>query len=131
MNIKQWLQATTGLFRTRRKVSALDQRVNFLAGLVEESNRTVAEHRKNLGDIRTQMMEEIGKATAACSRAEILNTKLEAALQAAREEVDTATKITIPGLVAANAVLIDRWTAESEVIAMRQAMAGTAARGVE
>lgn len=103
-------------------MEALDRKIARIRRAKEMSDKEINEHRKYLSTLRDQVIKEITKTSDALSRAELLNKKFDEALDATREELETARKITIPGLVEANEVLHNRWAAENAVLARQKAL---------
>lgn len=86
-----------------------------LLDISEQNETDKQEAIRRINQRYEQMEEELSKSR-------LLNKQLQEALNASREELDTAKLITIPGLVASNKVLIDRWNDESQVYARRMAV---------
>jgi hypothetical protein len=84
---------------------------------------------KALDKLEKLHKEEIASSRQALEQSLNANKKLQEALQASEEHIKTLEEITIPGLVAANALFVDRWQAESAVLVMRQTLAKDDSKG--
>ena len=82
-----------------------------------------------LNELYAEFKGKFDRAQESIDRAEELNKKLDWALTAANEALNTAEEITIPGLVAANKTFQAAWDAESSLITMRATLGQAATRG--
>jgi len=110
--IKSW-------FRISKKMSYLDKKIEKLRKSSDKANAIYNIHMNNLDKIEQKFADEFEKVQISLNNANAVNKKLEEALDSANEELKTANDILIPGLIAANKVFVDRWDAESAVLAMR------------
>jgi molybdopterin converting factor small subunit len=74
---------------------------------------------REIDELRATLLKKFGNYQAELETARLLNKKLDAALQVELEAIQAKDTIVIPGLVAANQTLIDRWEAESAVHKLR------------
>lgn len=111
-----------GLFQFQKQISTIDQKISRLAVRKATSEQCAADSLDRLQVLETSIQKELAKTRLALSNSQKINRELEEALGALRDELKTATEITIPGLVAANRVFIDRWEAESKIHVMRSAI---------
>lgn len=80
----------------------------------------LAEADRELDEFRAALLKKIGDYQAELETSRILNKKLDAALKVELESIQAKDTIIIPGLVAANQMLIDRWEAEAAVQQLRK-----------
>lgn len=127
------------LLKTKAKVSSVDSKIN---GLIERNKKSAEEvisalsKLKSVEDNCTQALENARKALVAIEKkyqaelektrltlrnSQTMNVQLEEGMSALRDELKTLNDITIPGLVAANRLFIDRWESESKIHIMRTA----------
>lgn len=110
-------------FKLQKKQSYLDSKMSRIQDDRLKSSRAIEASRQEIGKLKDQLDAAVRQHQVELDNAEKVNKKLEEALDALREELETARELTIPGLVASQQILIDRWRDESNVIAMRTAIA--------
>ena len=120
-----WLKSWFGLSQLSRQMSYLDRKIAKLQKEKVKSTNYLERRLGNLDKIQTNFTKEYEKSAKAVKMAWIKNDELGAALETVNEELNTANKILIPSLVAANDVLLRRWESESAIHAMRAATVGT------
>lgn len=76
-----------------------------------------------LAEVESQYQQELTKTRLLLNSSKVVENKLEETLESLRDELRTASDITIPGLVAANRLFIDRWEAESKIQVLRGTIA--------
>jgi len=118
-----WTKSWFGIGQVSRHLCVLDRNISRLRQERKIAEVSIEEHTKEIEEIQTRFEELMVKTKTSLDRAVQVNKKLQAALDSTQEEVKTAHEITIPGLVAANKVLIQRWEAESQILAVRSALA--------
>ena len=109
------------VFRVRREIDVLSSKISFLQKKKRESDNEISKQMEHLASLEKKIISELVKSKASLLDAQILNSKLEEALDSTRERLKTTEQITIPGLVAAHQVFIQRWEAESKIHSMRAA----------
>ena len=110
-----WFLAWGGVHRVSTQLSALDRRVSTLTKARDRSSRELENLLSSLKKDKERIDDRLRKTQKAVARSDGLNKKLEGALEAARQEVETLQKITVPGVVASSRVLIDAWDAQSAI----------------
>lgn len=125
-----WLKILLGFSQLSRQVSLLDNKIAKLQKSKLKSDDELERYFNNLDKIQENFTEEHKRASVAVKKALLDNEKLSAALETVNEELNTANKILIPSLVAANDVLLRRWESESAIHAMRAA-ATSEPKGIE
>jgi hypothetical protein len=129
----KWL---SNFFRKYRGHSSVSRSIQGLKNKAQRINREclasselVEKRLKALDKLEKLHKEEIASSRQALEQSLNANKKLQEALQASEEHIKTLEEITIPGLVAANALFVDRWQAESAVLVMRQTLAKDDSKG--
>ena len=105
-----WLKSWFGFRKVAIQMTAIESKVDRL--LIEKADSEKKLH---------AYMADMEKAKREVERAFQLNQKMNLALETALQEIENVKEITIPGLVAANRVLIARWESEIQVHAIRSA----------
>lgn len=113
-----------GISGISSNISFADKRIKKLQKLKDKSDEEIQKQLTVLSDLHSKITKEIEKTSIALTNAELLSKKLSAELEASQQELETANKILIPGLVAANQTMLDRWEHESAVYVMRNAAMG-------
>lgn len=111
--------------KVKKKLNSIDRKIERLKAAKDESDRRVSLALSRLSEVESQYKSEADKTRLALKDAKTINDQLEEALRAVRDELRTANDITIPGLVAANRVFIDRWEAESKIQVLRGTLVTT------
>lgn len=119
-----WIKSWFGISLLFRKMSSIERRIEKLQKIRSKSDNEIEKHLTSLDNINDKFIAEYEKTSTLLKEAAILNQKLEATLEATNEELKTANEILIPGLIAANKILLDRWDEESAIHAMRIANMG-------
>jgi len=109
--------------KLKRKVSALEKKCSRLEVVKARQDKRLEAKSADWKKLQKQLQDQVNKSTKEIRNSKLLNDKMEEALSAVREEHNTANNITIPGLVAASQIMIDRWDAESRVQNSRVAAA--------
>ncbi len=117
-----WIRFCFGVSDVYEGLGILYAKINKLHQLKIRSDKDISKHLDTLTSLMDKITEEINKATSSLNNATELNNKLEAALNATQDELKTANEVLIPGLIAANDVLVSRWAAETAVYARRVAV---------
>lgn len=127
---REWLKTCVGMNRVSRHMRYLDKRISRLEKEKNKSEQAIEKHRDNIDEMQSRLERELDATRQSLDDAYQNQKRLEEALRSAQEELKTANEIVIPGLVAANKTLIDRWDAESATYAMR-VVAAQGGRGSE
>lgn len=106
-----------------KESKALRKTINNLIKENSASNRDIEILVKDIERKQEDLEDDITLLRAKVRKSIELNAKMEAALEVTQEQVRTANEIVIPGLVAANKLLTDRWQHESKILAMKTAFA--------
>lgn len=91
---------------------------SLLDGKIERVSTRAAVIKQELSDREAQLRAALVSVEDAKKTIE----SLEHSLDAVREQLTTAESITIPTLVAAHKLLVDRWEADSRVLVMRTSL---------
>lgn len=124
-----WFKSWWGVSQVSRQIAALRQRVGELAAAKGLSDNAVEAHLQDLAVMRADMLRRLENVESELERSRSLNKKLQASLETTLEALEAKEKIVIPGLVAANQVLVSRWEAETAVLTLRQAAASAERSG--
>lgn len=119
MNFWQWLRTCIGMNRVSSRMKTLETRIRRLQKEKQKSDNAIEDHRYEIDRLQKKLNDQLSKTRQELDRAEGLNRRMQRVLDAAHEELKNYDEIVVPGLVAANRVLIDRWDAETRVHAMR------------
>ena len=120
MKFLQWITALISV--SKFKMSHLDRRITKL-----QRAREKAEERLELQNARLQRMHEELQKELQNTHVELKNTKLllrsqEETIDGLREQLETAEKITIPGLVASSETMMARWERETQILSIKTAL---------
>ncbi len=124
----QFFNFVMSIFQVRKKLSALDSKISKLQSRKEKSELDISRNWRELENLEKRLTAELAKTRQTLAESQIINRKLEETLDGARDKLKTAEEITIPGLVAANQVFMQRWEAESRIHAMRATVADMGAQ---
>lgn len=109
-----------GWFSLSRRTRFLDRRINKLQKEKARSDRELKQAKDQLDKLQEKTEKAFRKMNESVARAEGLNKRLEYALQGAREELEIAQKIIIPGLISANSTFESTWDYDSSRKVMHQ-----------
>ena len=111
------------LFRVKKQVNKIESKIDKLTAWRVKSEKVIEERFSSLDQLQIRLLSELEKTRSALADVQTLNRKLDEALDGCRDKLKTAEEITIPGLVAANQMFVQRWEAESRIHAMRATLA--------
>lgn len=111
------------LFRVKQQINRLESKIDRLSSRRTKSDEDVAAKFATLSELENRLLSELAKTRQTLADVQTLNRKLDEALDGCRDKLKTAEEITIPGLVAANQMFVQRWEAESRIHAMRATLA--------
>lgn len=111
------------LLRWERRLRGLEKITLDLRVKRRNTDANIRERIEDLTKLRQQVNKEIDNAMLALENANILNKKIEAALETANEQIQHYEEVIVPALVAGNQVVLDRWQAESAILMMRKGAA--------
>lgn len=121
----RWIGSCFTAVGVRVQMKNLDRKLGRLGSLVEISRVELDSMQVKLDVARDKFLEEYNKHSIVIANARKLNDKLEEALEATRDQLDTANEITIPGLVEANQVLLAQWRQQVAIATMKATMASS------
>lgn len=120
--ILSWMRFWWGLSQVSRQMAYMQERINNLQKLRLKSDKEVEIHQEELNVLQDKFDKELEGTRESLDKSKSLNKKNEIELEAIYEELTTAKKIVIPGLIAANKTFVDAWDSQSSSYAAAQAM---------
>lgn len=114
--------------RLNSRVSVLDTKVAKMQSARDAAFVRIADREAAISALELKLLAELKNHRTELANAQKLIEKQNEVISAIREELTTAQKITIPGLIRSNQILLDRWEAESVAIAARSALIKAGAR---
>lgn len=122
--ILSWIRFWWGLSKVSCQMAYMQERIDNLQKLRLKSDKEIEIHQEKLNVLQDKFHKELEGAKEALYESKNLNKKHEIELEAIYEELTTAKKIVIPGLIAANKTFVDAWDSQSSSYAAAQAMSG-------
>lgn len=129
--ILNWVTCWFGVAQVNRSVAAMQRKIDRLKSLKEASDRELVKREKEFSRLHKWMEAETERNRLAIAQATEVNRKMEIALDNAQDAIKTLEDITIPGLVAANNLFIQRWEAETSVFVARQVAVSSSGKDLE
>lgn len=115
-----WLKS----FRSKQKLlHAVDAKINRVLSLSASHDQKLTKSLEKIKDLEQELLDEIEKVKYMAEQSQIVSRKLEEALDAARDELQTCRDIVIPGLVSANSTFQSAWDAQAAHNALMQVAA--------
>lgn len=121
--MSKFVSVILSLFSVKRQISRLESKIDQLSSRRAKSDEEIAARFAALSELESRLLADLVKTRQTLADVQILNRKLDEALDGTRDKLKTAEEITIPGLVAANQMFVQRWEAESRIHAMRATLA--------
>lgn len=122
--IRKFLALFTRASRVKAEVSAIELKIAKAVALAELASKQLQQKEKEYQRAVDVLQQRQAAVKSSMDVLRKTNDSLQEAINAAREELNTAQQITIPGLVAANQLFVSRWEAETQVhVARTQAAA--------
>ena len=119
----KFFQTLLSFFRVTRKISSIESKIEKIKAQKEGMVLRIDSALTKLAEVELQYQQELTKTRLLLNSSKVVENKLEETLESLRDELRTASDITIPGLVAANRLFIDRWEAESKIQVLRGTIA--------
>ena len=107
-------------FGLRRKMTAVELRLVELDNQRRVSDEELSDCQQKFEDAKEQLTRLIDDSDRDLKKAKKLHQKYENELEASRNELKIMKDVTIPGLVAANKLLLAQWDAETAIQVRRQ-----------
>lgn len=124
-SIISWVRCWIGFSQTNRSILALQRTIDRLQKQKNRSDKEILVREKAWDRLQIWYQEEIKRNRAALENASDVSKKLEAALEVANDSIKTFEEVTIPGLVAANNLFVQRWEAETSIYVARRVAASS------
>lgn len=119
----KFIKTLLSFFRLERRISAIESKIEKIRIQKEATITRIDLALSKLAEAEAQYQNELSKTRVLLNSSKVVENKLEETLESLRDELRTASDITIPGLVAANRLFIDRWEAESKIQVLRGTIA--------
>ena len=119
----KFFQTLLSFFRVTRRISSIESKIEKIKAQKEGMMLRIDSALTKLAEVESQYQQELTKTRLLLNSSKVVENKLEETLESLRDELRTASDITIPGLVAANRLFIDRWEAESKIQVLRGTIA--------
>lgn len=117
----QILSRLFGRFNKEHRASeALHAKIDKLQTKLKAAEQQLAQAEQSNTRLRRWVEAELDRFSGTLKTAQQTIRESEEGLRAAQELVNTMEKITIPGLVEANGVMLARWEAQTAIETMRR-----------
>lgn len=121
--VSRFLRKLQGTSQISRSFKGLKDKIRRVEAERKAAEEVVERRLKALDKLDRLFKEEVANNKVALENAASANRRLQEALQASEEHIKTLEEITIPGLVAANMLFVERYQAETAIQVMRHTLA--------
>ena len=120
MRLWLWIKSWWTVAGISRQLSSIDSHIQQLSKEKKSLETYIGETLFSIVDTENDAKDVLAESRKYLQQAEALVTKYDEQLEAARSKIRVLEDTTIPTLVAANKVFMERWDAESAIEVRRQ-----------